>query len=282
MNPGLHRINLRGELVELKQPIIMGIINTTPDSFYSKSRSVEIKDIHFRLTEMKNEGVDWLDIGGYSSRPGAEDISAQVEIERLKPALEIISSDFAEIPVSIDTFRSEVAEWAITNFNIDFINDISGGHLDNRILDVVSQANKIYIGMHMRGTPQIMQTFTNYDNLVSEIKRYFAEMENRVAQKGISDLIIDPGFGFSKTMEQNYMLLHRLHELSIFNRPLLVGLSRKSMIYKYLNIKPEEALNGTIALQTTALWQGAVILRVHDVKEAVQTKILVSKIKEAV
>lgn len=282
MTSDFHRINIRGELVDIMQPLVMGIINTTPDSFYSKSRSTEVKDIYLKLKEMVEEGVDWLDIGGYSSRPGAENISVKAEIERLKPALEIISTDFGHIPLSIDTFRSEVAEWAITNYNIDIINDISGGHLDNRLIDVVSQANKVYIGMHMRGTPQNMQTFTHYDNLVSEIKRYFAEMEKRVLRKGISDFIIDPGFGFSKTLEQNYLLLHRLHEFSIFNRPVLVGLSRKSMIYKHLNTNAEESLTGTIALQTAALLKGATILRVHDVKEAVQTIKLVSKIKEAV
>ena len=272
-----HNITLRGEVVRLDKPVIMGILNVTPDSFYEKSRTIAEKEVYNRIRQMIEDGAHWIDIGGYSSRPEAEDISENTEIERLKVALDIFKSDFSNIPVSIDTFRSNVVKWAVTNYSIDIVNDISGGNLDSQMMHTVAEAGKIYIGMHMRGNPQNMQQQTNYDNLLREVKLYFAELEEKATRIGINDLIIDPGFGFSKTLEQNFTLLKNLNELTILNRPILTGLSRKSMIYKHLNINPEESLTGTITLNTIALTKGAQILRVHDVKEAVQTAELFTK-----
>lgn len=272
-----HTINLRGDIKTIDKPLVMGILNVTPDSFYANSRITDIKNIREKIIGMVNDGVDWIDIGGYSSRPGAVDISVQTEIERIKPAIDIICSEFEDIPISIDTFRSDVAQWAINNYNIDIVNDISAGQIDSRILNVVAESGKIYIGMHMIGNPQNMQTKTNYGNLLKEIKLYFAKLEEKVTKLGIKDFIIDPGFGFSKTLDSNYELLNRLHELSILGRPVIAGLSRKSMIYKQLNINPESSLTGTIALNTIALMKGASIIRVHDVKQAVQTIELFTK-----
>jgi dihydropteroate synthase len=272
-----HKIALRGEIKTIDKPIVMGILNATPDSFYENSRTINEEDIYKKVREITEEGADWIDVGGYSSRPGADNISEQAEINRIKIALNIIKTDFPAIPVSVDTFRSSVAEWAIEHYNIDIINDISGGKIDSKILNVAAEANKVYIGMHLKGNPQTMQTKTNYNNLIKEIKLYFAELLNKANKLGIADLIIDPGFGFAKTLDQNYDLLNTLNEFDIFKKPILVGLSRKSMIYKYLKINAEESLTGTIALNTIALQKEASILRVHDVKEAVQTAKLYTK-----
>jgi dihydropteroate synthase len=272
-----YKLNIRGEITTITRPLVMGILNVTPDSFYAESRSTNEINIRETVIKMVSEGVDCIDIGGYSSRPGADHIPENNEIERIKPALEILNSEFPQIITSIDTFRANVAEWALKNYEVDIINDISAGQLEPKIHNVVAEAGKIYIGMHMIGNPQNMQANASYKDLLKEIKLYFAKLEEKVTRLGINDLIIDPGFGFSKTLDQNYELLNHLDELSIINRPILVGLSRKSMIYNQLNIKPEESLCGTIALNTIALLKGASIIRVHDVKQAVEAVKLIEK-----
>lgn len=263
-------VNIRGTLHSFDKPKIMAVLNTTPDSFYAPSRKKTEQAIATTITQFINQGADIIDIGGYSSRPGAEHISIEQEKERLKPALEYIASNFPNFPVSIDTFRAEVAYWAISNYSVGIINDISGGQLDSEIIPAAAQLQCPFIGMHMRGTPQTMQQNTDYNDIVREIILYFAQMIEKCKLAGVNDIIIDPGFGFSKTLEQNYSILGNLQDFSIFERPVLVGMSRKSMIYKLLNIKASESLPGTISLHTIALLKGVSIIRVHDVKEAVQ------------
>lgn len=255
----------------------MGVMNMTPDSFYAGSRIQDHQATEERIAQMYTEGADWIDVGGYSSRPGAEDIPAKTEKKRLEPALDMLASTYPDLPVSIDTFRADVANWAIEKYNVSIINDISGGHLDPEMMDVAALHNVPYIGMHMRGTPQNMKHKTNYDDLIREMTLYFADMADKASLAGIKDLIIDPGFGFAKTLEDNYMLLNRLRELLVLDKPILVGISRKSMIYKLLNIKAEESLYGTLALHTLAINNGASIIRVHDVKPAVQMVSVIHK-----
>lgn len=270
-------INVRGSLLDMQIPKIMGIINTTPDSFYEKSRAATKKDISETITEFINNGADIIDVGGYSSRPGATDISPQREMERLKPALAYVAEHYPEFPVSVDTYRSEVARWAIEHYTVGIINDISGGNIDSDILHVAAESNTPYIGMHMVGNPQNMQQFTNYENIMRNITLYFSAMIEKAKQAGVCDIIIDPGFGFSKTIDDNYLILKNLKDFQILERPVLIGISRKSMIYKYLNINSSESLYGTIALQALALQSGASIIRVHDVKPAVQMLKVVCK-----
>jgi dihydropteroate synthase len=249
----------------------MGILNLTPDSFFEGSRvNSDEKSILFSAEKMIREGAEFLDLGGDSTRPGAKDISSEEEKQRVIPAINLIKKNFPDILISIDTFRAQVAKSAV-EAGADLINDISAGSLDPFMLETVSNLGIPYIAMHMRGTPQTMQTQTEYNDLIPDILRYFAEKLDQFRKLGIKDVIIDPGFGFAKTKDQNFDLLRRLKHFRVLGLPLVVGVSRKSMIYKTLNCQPSEALNGTTALNMFALLQGANILRVHDVKEAKET-----------
>lgn len=248
----------------------MGILNHTPDSFFDGGKYKTEKEILLRAEKMIHEGADFIDVGAYSSRPNAAFVTKEEEIERLVFVLELLVKHFPEIPVSIDTFRSEAARISLEN-GAAIINDISAFSLDEKMLDVVAHYKVPYIMMHMRGTPQTMQQFTDYENLTKDIFYYFSEKIALAKAKGVNDLIVDVGFGFSKTLEQNYELLNNLDYFQQFGLPLLVGVSRKSMIYKALDITPVEALNGTTVVHTIALQKGANILRVHDVKEAKET-----------
>ena len=258
----------------------MGILNLTPDSFYAGSRIQDDHEIITQAAVMIQEGADILDIGGYSSRPGAEDISVQEEMDRVSQAIEKLSSEFPETFISIDTFRSEVAEQALIN-GAHIVNDISGGQLDDRMYSVVAKYDAPYILMHMRGTPQNMTEMTDYENLMSSLQMFFSERIQMAKEAGIKDIIIDPGFGFSKNVEQNFELLKNLEIFHIHNCPILVGVSRKSMIYKTLGATADEALNGTTVLNTYGLEKGASIIRVHDVKEARETIDLMMSIHHA-
>ena len=269
--PQKYTFQIKGRVYSFDKPKIMGILNLTPDSFFEGSRvSLEEKMILGSAEKMILEGADFLDIGGYSTRPGAVDISIDEEIQRVAPAISLIKREFPEILISVDTFRSEVAKTAVESGS-DLINDISAGTLDSQMLATVAQLNVPYIAMHMRGTPQTMQVETAYQDLIPEILSYFSEKLKQFKKLGIKDVIIDPGFGFAKTREQNFQLLRDLKNFNVFGLPILAGVSRKSMIYKTLQISPSEALNGTTALNMFALLQGANILRVHDVKEAKET-----------
>ena len=263
-------INCNGNLIDLTNPIVMGILNITDDSFYKNSRYNTEKEIINRVNSIIKEGGKIIDIGAYSSRPGANYISEKEEYTRLTSALEIINKNFSELIISVDTFRAEIAKKLYYNFNISIVNDISAGELDNKMFETIAEINIPYIIMHMKGTPQNMQINPSYGNLMKEIFKYFADKIEKLKYLGVKDIIIDPGFGFGKTIDDNYKLMNILDSFSIFGLPLLAGVSRKSMIYKYLNINPEDALNGTSVLNMIALQNGASILRVHDVKEAVE------------
>lgn len=262
-------LNCRGRLVDLSTPKIMGIINATPDSFYSKSRVATSDDLKIRIEQMIEDGVDIIDIGAYSSRPNAEHISQEEELNRLLPLVEFIRKEYPNLLVSIDTFRAKVADECIQR-GADLINDISGGQIEDELLEVIANKEVPYILMHMRGTPQTMMQYTQYEHLANELLLYFSKGIQKAKKAGIKDVIIDPGFGFSKTLEQNYQLLNNLELLNSLEAPLLIGISRKSMISKALNTTAEKSLNGTTALHMIALSKGAKILRVHDVKEAVE------------
>ena len=261
-------LNIKGKLLEISSPQVMGIINVTPDSFYSQSRSIDSKSIKFQIDKMLDEGVDIIDLGAYSSRPGANDVSSQEEMMRLETAMNVIKPKVGDIPISIDTFRADVAEYAIETLGAHIINDISGGLLDKQMISTVARLKVPYIAMHMRGNPITMNDFTRYKDVSSEVIYELSEQINKLALAGVNDIIIDPGFGFSKTVEQNYELLRNLEAFHNLGYPILVGISRKSMIYKPLNTSANEALNGTTVLNTLALQSGAAILRVHDVKAA--------------
>jgi len=264
-------INLKGNLHAFDNPLLMGILNSTPDSFYSDSRVSDLSTIKNKISHMFDDGADIIDIGGMSSRPGAEIIDEQEELKRLKPVLEIISKDFSDKYFSIDTLRSSVAKIAVEDYGVAIINDISGGEYDKNMFQTVAECQVPYIIMHMKGTPENMQQQTSYKSLTGDIITYFSEKVQKLHSLGVNDIIIDPGFGFSKTIDQNYELLNKLKELKIFNLPILAGLSRKSMIWRHLNSSADKALNGTTVLNTFALQNGANILRVHDVKEAKET-----------
>lgn len=273
-------INIKGDLFPLDRPVVMGILNVTPDSFFAGSRKRTETEITTRIEEILAQGGDWIDIGGYSSRPDATPVTADEEMRRLELGLEILRHDYPSVPVSVDTFRADVARYCVEKYGVAMINDISAGELDPEMFRTVADLKVPYIMMHMRGTPQTMASLTDYTNLMDEIMLYFAEKVRQLCLMGVSDLILDPGFGFSKTLEQNYELMAHLREFGIFDLPILVGISRKRMIYQLLGGTPEESLNGTTALHTYALLNGADILRVHDVKEAVETVRIVQKIKE--
>lgn len=261
-------INIKGKLHYFHNPWVMGIVNVTPDSFYADSRTFDSQSIYNRIADLIEQGADAIDIGGYSSRPGAADVSAQEEYSRLASALEIIRKHFPDTIVSIDTFRADVARKCVLDWQADIINDISGGIADPEMWNTVAELKVPYILMHMRGTPKTMQSLCDYSDVTADVIKDLAAKIDKMRQLGIADIIIDPGFGFAKTLEQNYTLMSELQEFKRLNMPLLVGISHKSMIYKALDIKPEIALNGTTVLNTIALAKGADILRVHDVKEA--------------
>ncbi len=257
----------------------MGILNVTPDSFYDGGRFRNSSAIMRQVDTMLEEGATFIDVGAYSSRPNADHVSEAEELQRILPIVELISKNFPEVLLSIDTFRSEVAKQCIAT-GACMINDISAGHLDNNMLSTISELQVPYIMMHMRGTPQTMQSLTDYNDLVKEVLFYFSERIALANTFGITDLIIDPGFGFAKTVSQNFELLHKLELLQIAELPILIGVSRKSMIYKTLDTTSEQALNGTTVLNTLALQKGASILRVHDVKEAMECIALTEKLKD--
>lgn len=264
------KININGGLLDITRPCIMGIINITPDSFYEKSRITLENDIIVRINQMLEEGAKIIDIGAYSSRPGAENINEKAERERLEHALTIIRKTFPDIILSLDTFRSAIAYWAVKEYNVNIINDISGGNLDTEMFKTIAKLRVPYILMHMRGTPQNMNQFTKYNNVIHDVIFELSEKVYEMRLLGIADIIIDPGFGFAKTIKQNFELLNNLDKFQIFNSPILAGISRKSMIYKTLECTAEEALNGSTVLNTIALLKGVNILRVHDVKEAME------------
>ena len=260
-------INVRGELVDLSTPLVMGILNMTPDSFYAVSRVSSLDAVLERVDRMHQDGASIIDIGGYSTRPGAEEISTAEEIERIESIIGPVHKNFPDLIISVDTFRSEVARKAVMQ-GADIINDVAGGTLDELMFDTVASLGVPYILMHMRGTPENMNTLTEYSNLTGDIIKDLKVKVDSLRQKGVADILIDPGFGFAKNIEQNFRLLGDLAEFNQLGYPLLVGLSRKATIYKTLGITAEVALNGTSVLNTIALQNGASILRVHDVKEA--------------
>ena len=272
-------INCRGQLIDISTPAVMGIINITPDSFFSGSRFNSEAAILERVGQIVDEGGSMVDVGAYSSRPGAENVSADIELARLLSALKVIRDRYPNLIVSVDTFRAEVAERVVTEGFADIINDISGGEMDGAMFDTVARLKVPYILMHMQGTPDTMQLNPTYRDVVADVSLWLSERVDKLRSMGVNDIIIDPGFGFGKTVEHNYSMLNRLDEFRLFQLPLLVGLSRKSMIYKVLDGDPEGSLNGTTALNTVALLKGANILRVHDVKEAVECVKLVSELK---
>ena len=262
-------IKCRGKLIDLSTPKVMGILNVTPDSFYDGGRFKDESSILSQVERMLSENATFIDVGAYSSRPGADHLSEAEELKRIIPIVELLVKQIPEIILSIDTFRSKVAHECI-NTGAVMINDISAGKLDEKMMATVGQLQVPYVMMHMKGSPQNMQQHTNYDDLVKDIIYYFSERIAVAKAHKIIDMIIDPGFGFSKTLEQNYELLSHLDLLKMIEKPILVGVSRKSMIYKLLKSAPENALNGTTSLNTVALLKGAKILRVHDVKEAIE------------
>lgn len=271
-------ITCKGKLIDFETPKVMGILNITPDSFYDESRNSSPDVLLKKAEVMLEEGATFLDAGGYSSRPGAEDISQDEELKRVLPAIEILLKNFPEVLISVDTFRSKVAERSI-QAGAALINDISAGNLDVEMMQVIARYQVPYIMMHMRGTPQTMKDLNSYEDVTQEVLFYFSEKIKAARTLGINDLIIDPGFGFSKNIAQNFELLSNLELFEILELPLLAGLSRKSTIYKILNCTPNDALNGTTVLNTLALTKGADILRVHDVKEAMETVKLTAQLK---
>lgn len=273
-------INIKGNLIDLATPLVMGIVNVTPDSFYSVSRNQSEKEIVERVQKIINEGGAIIDIGGQSTASSSTLHTVEEELERIQPALSIIQREFPDAVLSIDTFYSEVAKTAVEKYGVAIINDISGGQIDEKMFATVAELNVPYVLMHMRGLPQTMQQFTTYDNLISEIIFYFSEKIAHLNGLGVNDIIVDPGFGFSKTLKQNYELMAHLKYLDIFETPLMVGISRKSMTYRLLETDVDSSLNGTTALNTYALESGANILRVHDVKQAVECVKIISQLNK--
>ena len=262
-------INCKGQLIDLSTPKIMGILNVTPNSFYDGGKFTLSENGLSQVGKMLDEGATFIDIGAYSSKPNAEFVSEEEERNRILPVVQGILNQFPDALLSIDTFRSGIAAVCIENGAV-IINDISAGNLDEKMMEVIAKYNVPYIMMHMRGTPQTMQSLTNYENIIKEMLFYFSEKVNKARSLGINDLIVDPGFGFAKTLEQNYEVLQNLELFKMLDLPLLAGISRKSMVYKPLGLTANDALNGTTVLNTIALTKGANILRVHDVKEAVE------------
>ena len=274
-------LNISGSLIDLSTPLIMGIVNITPDSFFSGSRQQTDKDIVKRCQQIINEGGTIIDVGAQSSAPASIFLSAKEEAQRLMPALRLIRKEFPDVILSVDTFYADIARQAVEEYGVNFINDISGGKIDKRMFTTIAQLNVPYILTHMRGTPQTMQQLTDYENFIQDVFYYFSEQKAKLNLLGVNDIIIDPGFGFSKTLDQNYQLMANLKYFHIFDEPILVGISRKSMIYNLLNTQPQESLNGTTVLNTVALLSGANILRVHDVREAVECVKITHRVHEA-
>ncbi len=270
-------INCNGRLVDLSEPVVMGIINITPDSFYEQSRVNTIDGVLKRVEQVLEEGGSMIDIGAYSSRPGADNVTEEEESSRLWPVLSEIRKHWPDLLISLDTFRGRIVEEAVDAYGVDIINDISAGQFDESIFKTIARLNVPYVLMHIQGKPQNMQERPHYNNVTGEVLLFLAEKIDRLRELGVSDIIVDPGFGFGKTVDHNYQLLYDLEQFKMFELPLLVGFSRKSMIYRFLNGSPETSLNGTTVLNTLALSSGANILRVHDVKEAVECVKLVAK-----
>ena len=268
---GINRtLNVGGRLVDLSTPVVMAIVNVTPDSFFAGSRHTTEEQVCGRVAEAVGEGAHWLDVGGYSSRPGAADVSPEEEYRRVAVAMRVIRERYPEAIVSVDTFRASVVERVVHEFGAVVVNDISAGELDPEMIPTAARLKMPYLAMHMRGTPKTMQALTDYDDVTAEIVRYFSHKVDELVRAGINDILLDPGFGFAKTVEQNFELLGRMSDLQALGRPVLAGLSRKTMVWKTLGIEPTDALNGTTALHWECLRQGAAILRVHDVREAVE------------
>lgn len=272
-----YTINVGGKLMNLGEPQVMGILNVTPDSFYSASRKNTEQEIADRVEAILAEGGSMIDIGAYSSRPGADNISAEEEKSRLRDGLKILRNIAPDAVVSVDTFRADVAKMCVEEYGVQIINDISGGELDSQMFETVAALGVPYILMHMKGNPQTMQVEPHYDDLLTEVLQYFGRKVQQLHELGVKDVILDPGFGFAKTLDHNYELMNRMEDLKVLELPMLVGISRKSMIYRLLGGTPESALNGTSVLNTLALLKGASIFRVHDVKEAVEVLQIVKK-----
>ena len=272
-------INVNGRLMDLSEPQVMGILNVTPDSFYAGSHGVTEGYIIDRIHQIMNEGASIIDIGACSTRPGADQVSAEEEMSRMRMGLELIRKHRPDAIVSVDTYRADVAKMCVEEYGAAIINDISAGQMDKDMFTTIARLGIPYIIMHMKGTPKDMQVNPEYDHFLKEVFYYFSEKVQRLRDLGVKDIIIDPGFGFGKTLEHNYELMNHLEDLSLFELPLLVGVSRKSMIYKLLGTTPVEALNGTTALNTVALLKGAHILRVLAVREAVETVRIIGKMK---
>lgn len=273
-------INLNGALMDLSTPRVMGILNLTPDSFFGGSRMQTAEQVVGRIEQLRNEGADMVDVGACSTRPGAQQPSLQEEMDRLRKGLSLIREVWPEAVLSVDTYRSQVARMCVEEFGVAIVNDISAGQMDGEMFPTIAQLGVPYVMTHMQGTPETMQQHPHYQHILKEVCLFFAKRIDALRKLGAKDIILDPGFGFGKTLEHNYQLLANLHELNLFDLPLLVGVSRKSMVYKLLETTPDEALNGTTSLHTIALLKGANILRVHDVKEARQAVTIVGKLEE--
>jgi len=276
-----HTLNIRGDLVNLSRPKVMGILNITPDSFYDGGRYNSMDLVTEQAEKLISEGATFIDIGAYSSRPGAKHLTEEEELNRLKPIVDLIRKRFPDTIVSVDTFRSGIARIMVEEYGVDIINDISAGSMDPEMFKTIADLHVPYIIMHMQGTPSDMQINPEYNNITREILTFFSEKLQALKLLGVTDIIVDPGFGFGKSVDHNYELLVNLDSFSMIELPMMVGLSRKSMIYKFLGIGPDEALNGSTVLHTIALFKGADILRVHDVKEAMEAITLLEKIKES-
>lgn len=273
-------IRVNGMLMDLSMPRVMGVLNITPDSFYEECRSMDTESIVRRADIILSEGADMIDLGAYSSRPGADDVSEEEEITRLCSALEVLKDKYPSAVFSIDTFRSRVAEICVKEYGASIINDISGGEMDSHMFETVAELQVPYILTHIQGTPQSMQKAPKYDNLRREVLLFFSEKVKQLRDLKVNDIILDPGFGFGKSLEHNYQMMAHLDDFEIFNLPLLVGVSRKSMIYKLLDTDPKGSLNGTTVLNTVSLLKGANILRVHDVREAVEAVRIVNELRK--
>jgi dihydropteroate synthase len=275
-------INLGGELIHFSEPVVMGVINVTPDSFYDGGKLTDEKVLLRHVENMVKEGVSFIDVGGMSTRPGAPIISTKTELERLLPAVHAIRKNFPGIPLSVDTYRSWVAVRVLEEIGPVIVNDISGGTLDTNMFETIGKMNIPYVLTHIQGTPQNMQEDPQYDDVLKSVSFWLSERVKKLTKLGVKDIIIDPGFGFGKNIGHNYDLLNRLDSLKVFQLPVMVGLSRKSLIWKLLGIKPEAALNGTTAVNMMALLGGADILRVHDVKEAVEAVAIFKALKSTI
>ena len=273
-------LNIKGKLVTLDEPWVMGILNVTPDSFYADSRIEDESALYKRIETILSEGGRIIDVGGCSTRPGAATAMEEEERSRLKKALSILMLHYPEVIVSVDTFRADIARWAVEEYGVAIINDVSGGDMDPNMFRTIADLRVPYIIMHMRGTPETMQTLTAYENVTAEVLQSLAVKMNQLYQLGVNDVIVDPGFGFSKTIKQNYELMRHLSDFRILEAPLLVGISRKKMIYEMLETSIEGSLNGTTVLNTFALLHGADILRVHDVRDAVEAVRITQLLKE--